>query len=164
MSEDEPTIIDNRAEARAKRRRDSLYDNDPDASFKESEAHLVRTTPVRWGDGADPALDADELHGFQEYKLEVLEHPTPNIDRTRDIKGTPSSVRCFHCRHNDYLIVGRLSREERIERATPEVQWAVKQNRDVDPFLIEPAVSLFCPGCKAEAQMLESQMEDLKHG
>lgn len=159
---DSPRIVDKRASA--KRKRDSLYGNDPQEAIDASEKHAVRVAPLRWAPGHDPNDPETDNKGtgWETVKLEVLEHPEPDVDGMRGIHGVPSRVRCFECKRNDYLIIDRLSREQRLEAATPDVKHAVRMNRPLAREITEPIVMLFCPGCKSAVQMLESAMFGLR--
>lgn len=153
-----PAANDNRLAARlarAQRRKDSLYEGrDEGETRRLQDLNSTRTSVMRWAPGENPHEEVDELHGYENIKVEVLEHTTPDIDKYAGLKGTASGLRCMECHQNEYLIIDKRSAQEVIE-SRPEVDWAIKMNRTVDQWRTQPELLLFCPGCHGLAQLME---------
>lgn len=130
----------------------------PEIDFEAAYANNpFRIRNYRWAPGQDPNDDEAWPDSNWDYvNLEVLEHPDESASDPdwsyRNISGSPSGVRCFHCRNNDYLIVDVRSSEE-IAKTQDDVLWARVNNREVDPLKVPDVLALFCPGCKHQAQV-----------
>lgn len=152
---------DRRASARAKRRKESLYEHDPEKDAAELERQQAvsstRISNYRWKFGEDPHDDdATPESGYEYTKVEVAEdHTKTEKERFGLIGGgQPSGVQCFECRHTDYLIIDQRTAQEVIE-SRPDVDWAQKMNRPLDFWRSQAELMLFCPSCKGVTQLLE---------
>lgn len=160
MPHEDPT---ERLGAAAKRRRDSLYEGrDEGETARLSDVNSTRTSVMRWAPGENPHEDVDELHGYEDIKLEVVEDQSKTEkERFGGVRGTASGIRCFECGVNDYLIVDERTAQQVIDER-PEESWAQKMNRPLDFWRSQAEYLLFCPGCHGVAQMLQAVVKRLQ--
>ena len=161
-----PQANDNRAAARiarAARRSASLYEGrDEGETERLRDVNSTRTSIMRWAPGENPHEDVDELHGYEDIKLEVQEDQSKTEkERFGGVKGTASHIVCFECGVNDYLIVDERTAQQVIDER-PEESWAQKMNRPLDFWRAQAEYLLFCPGCHAVAQMLQAVVRRLQ--
>ena len=166
MADEEPIIVDNRAAARAERRKNSLYAGEIDEGEAYRLEHIsrTRTTPVRWAPGHDPRDEETDNKGtgWETVKLEVTEHKEPqNVDALGNVRGQPSGVQCYNCKHGEMLIIDSRTPEE-IASTQPHLSHALEMNRDVDPLELPSLLMLVCPQCKTAMQVRESVMRKMR--
>lgn len=164
-----PDELEARRQRLPEERRSSLYGNDPDVAYEETRKHIVRQTVYRWGLGQDPNDDeAWPDSGWEYVRLEGPSTPDSERDlgeaRYKELSGPASGVKCFQLKGSctgEYLVVQERTPEE-IVATLDDVQWAIKNNRAVDPERIPTAWLLFCPVCKHMTQMRESVVRKLR--
>lgn len=158
-NESEPGTSDDssltRLGAQAKRRRDSLYNQNAEDAFERSRQHAVRTSILRWPLSEDPHDDeAQSGSGYEYIKLEGPSSPDEerDVDHYAGLSGPPSGVTCLHCKQHETLIVQHRAREDVIA-GQPDLSHAVAMNRPVDEWRATDLYMLLCPGCKGMMQL-----------
>jgi hypothetical protein len=148
-----------------KRRRDSLYEDHRDEHYAANRGHLVRQAPVRWALGQDPNDDeAQAGSGWDYLKLDGTEQEAAKpVSPFEGRTGAPSGIRCFTCHQQDFLVMDERTAEESIA-GDVELTWAAKNNRPLDEYRASNKYMLFCPGCKAVAQVIDQVLRMLQMG
>lgn len=151
--------------ASAKRRRDSLYEDQRDQHFEASRSHPTRHSMLRWDLGVDPNDDeAQPGSGWSYLNLEGAEREKDRpASPFEGMTGTPSGITCFECKRQEFLVMDERTAEESIA-GDVELSWAAKNNRPLDPYRASAKLMLFCSGCKTVAQVIEQVFKAMQAG